>query len=49
VVLAWMLHSRPPVLPLIGASTPDQLQKNIDVLQITLSPEQMERLNIAGK
>ena len=48
VVLAWMLHSDPPVLPLIAASNPDQLQKNIDVLQIKLSPAQMERLNSAG-
>ncbi len=48
VVLAWLLHCQPPVLPLIGASNPDQLQKNIDVLQIKLSPDQMERLNNAG-
>lgn len=48
VVLAWMLHSNPPVLPLIAASNPDQLQKNIDALQVKLSPNQMDRLNNAS-
>ncbi|MFN2160959.1 MAG: aldo/keto reductase [Candidatus Promineifilaceae bacterium] len=48
VILAWMLQSDPPVLPLIAASTSEQLQENIDALAITLSGEQMERLTAAG-
>ncbi len=48
VVLAWMLQNDPPVLPLIAASTSTQLQENIDALNITLSSEQMDRLNAAG-
>ncbi|NCF66527.1 MAG: aldo/keto reductase [Chloroflexi bacterium] len=48
VVLAWMMQSDPPVLPLIAASTEKQLQENIASLDIRLSEEQMERLNGAG-
>jgi aryl-alcohol dehydrogenase-like predicted oxidoreductase len=48
VVLAWMLHSDPQVVPLIAASTEDQLQENIDSLEINLSLRQLEELNQAG-
>ena len=44
VVLAWMVQSKPSVLPLIAASTPAQLQENIDALQLHLSDQQMSRL-----
>ena len=43
-----MLQSDPPVLPLVAASTSAQLQENIDALDITLSEEQVARLNAAG-
>jgi aryl-alcohol dehydrogenase-like predicted oxidoreductase len=46
VVLAWMLATG--VLPLIAASTPGQMQENLDVLNIRLSDEQIARLNVAG-
>ena len=46
VVLAWMLHQG--VLPLIAASTREQLQENIAALDVTLSDEQLARLNVAG-
>jgi aryl-alcohol dehydrogenase-like predicted oxidoreductase len=48
VILAWMLQSNPSVLPLIAASTIEQLQENIDSVEIGLSDEQMEKLNVAG-
>jgi aryl-alcohol dehydrogenase-like predicted oxidoreductase len=48
VVLAWMLHSDPPVLPLISASTQEVMRDNIGALDVTLSADQMERLNAAG-
>ena len=48
VILAWMQQSDPPVLPLIAASTSQQLQENIDALSIMLGDDQMERLNTAG-
>lgn len=46
VVLAWMLDSG--VLPLIAASTHEQMQENLDVLDVQLTQEQMKRLNDAG-
>ena len=48
VVLAWMLGSDPSVLPLIAASTKEQLDENLAALEIKLTAEQMERLNAAG-
>ncbi len=48
VVLCWMMQSSPSVLPLIAASTLEQLSENIAALDFELSTEQMERLNTAG-
>jgi aryl-alcohol dehydrogenase-like predicted oxidoreductase len=47
-VLAWMLHSDPFVLPLIAASTEEQLRENIQVLDISLSQDEMKFLNEAA-
>jgi aryl-alcohol dehydrogenase-like predicted oxidoreductase len=46
IVLAWMLATG--VLPLIAASTPAQMQENLDALNITLTDHQLARLNAAG-
>jgi aryl-alcohol dehydrogenase-like predicted oxidoreductase len=48
VILAWMLHSDPFVLPLIAASTEEQLRENIRALELALSPEEMKLLTEAG-
>jgi aryl-alcohol dehydrogenase-like predicted oxidoreductase len=48
VVLAWMLQSDPPVMPLIAASNSAQMQENLEALNVTLDAEQMTRLNTAG-
>lgn len=48
IILAWMLHGHPPVLPLIAASSEEQLKENLQALQISLSAEEMERLDKAG-
>jgi len=48
VVLAWMVQSSPPVIPLVAASTVDQMQENLDALEIELSAGQMARLNNAS-
>jgi aryl-alcohol dehydrogenase-like predicted oxidoreductase len=48
LVFAWMLHSDPLVIPLVAASTSEQMRENLDALNVTLSAEQMERLNNAG-
>jgi aryl-alcohol dehydrogenase-like predicted oxidoreductase len=47
VVLAWLMQSDPPVLPLIAASTPDQMRENLAALDVRLVDEQMQRLNAA--
>jgi aryl-alcohol dehydrogenase-like predicted oxidoreductase len=48
VILAWMLHSQPFVLPLIAASTEEHLRENIQALEVSLSPDEMKFLNEAG-
>ena len=48
VVIAWMRQSEPPVLPIIAGSQPEQLTENIAALGITLTPDQVERLDAAG-
>jgi aryl-alcohol dehydrogenase-like predicted oxidoreductase len=45
VVLAWLLRGSPPVIPLIGASSEEQLAGSLDALEVELSAEQLERLN----
>lgn len=45
LILAWMLNSTPPVLPLIAASTPEQLEENLAATKVRLTPEQMALLN----
>ena len=48
VVLAWMMHRQPPLLPVFSARNPEQMQENLGALDITLSAEQMKRLDRAG-
>jgi len=48
VILAWMAQSDPVVLPLVGTSTMEQMEKNLGALEIELSPEQIARLNDAS-
>jgi aryl-alcohol dehydrogenase-like predicted oxidoreductase len=44
VILAWMMQGTPTVIPLIAASTQEQLQENLDTLSVTLNQEQLEFL-----
>ena len=48
VIIAWMRQSDPPVLPIIAGSKREQLAENIAALDITLTSDQMKRLNEAG-
>jgi aryl-alcohol dehydrogenase-like predicted oxidoreductase len=48
VVLAWMVQSEPPVIPLVAASTAEQMVENLGALEIELSAGQMARLNTAA-
>lgn len=47
VVLAWMLHSDVPTIPLIAASTADVLADSLGAVDVRLSDDQMQRLNNA--
>lgn len=48
VVLAWLLQSNPTVIPLIAASTREQLAELLGSAEVELSPEELERLSSAG-
>jgi aryl-alcohol dehydrogenase-like predicted oxidoreductase len=48
VVIAWMLGSDPPVLPIVAGSRPEQLCENLGALNVKLSEEQIRRLDTAG-
>ena len=48
VILAWMLQSTPAVVPLIAASSSEQLMENIDALNLKLTPAQLNKLDSAG-
>jgi len=47
IVIAWMLHCDYPTVPLIAASSHQQLQENLAALDVKLSAEQMQRLDDA--
>ena len=48
IVLAWMIRSEPCVIPLVAASTSGQMRENLSSLKISLSAEDMARLNNAA-
>ena len=47
VVLAWLLHQDPVVVPLFGASSLGQLDEALDAVEISLDAELMDRLDAA--
>jgi aryl-alcohol dehydrogenase-like predicted oxidoreductase len=48
LVLAWLLHHQPRVIPLLGASNLEQFEHNMKALDIQLTDEQMSILNGAS-
>jgi aryl-alcohol dehydrogenase-like predicted oxidoreductase len=48
IVLAWMMHRHPPIIPVISASDPDHLRENMAAADVVLSAGQMHRLDHAG-
>jgi aryl-alcohol dehydrogenase-like predicted oxidoreductase len=44
VALAWLLHQKAVTSPIIGPRTLKQLDASLRALQITLSPDNMKRL-----
>jgi aryl-alcohol dehydrogenase-like predicted oxidoreductase len=45
VVLAWMLQNQPPIIPVIAASTSEQLEENLKSVNLTLTDEQLASLS----
>ncbi len=48
VALSWVRQQGPVVIPIIGASKPEQLQDNIASLELTLDEAQLKKLNEAS-
>lgn len=48
VVIAWLLQGEPFVLPIVAGSRPEQLRENLNALKVTLSGDQIRRLDEAG-
>ena len=48
VILAWMMHRQPLLLPVFSAGNPEHMKENLGALNITLSTEQITKLNQAG-
>ncbi|MFI8519477.1 aldo/keto reductase [Streptomyces sp. NPDC085481] len=49
LVLAWLLHQTSPrAVPLIGPRTLEQYEAALPALDLTLSAEQLARLDAAG-
>ena len=46
-MLAWMLHSDVPTIPLIAASSADVMADSLGALEVSLTPDQMQRLDNA--
>jgi aryl-alcohol dehydrogenase-like predicted oxidoreductase len=47
VVLAWLAGGDPPITPIVGVSTPEQLDEAVAGFALTLTPEQRQRLDAA--
>ena len=47
VAIAYHLHKLPYVFPIIGGRKVEQLKENITALDISLTPEQMQRIEAA--
>src|SRR5690606_5678752 len=45
VVIEWLMQNTPRMLPLISSSSQERLQENIDAANVTLTAEQLDRLN----
>ncbi|MBK8046303.1 MAG: aldo/keto reductase [Anaerolineales bacterium] len=48
VILAWLVQQQPAILPVMAASTDQQMQENLDALNLVLTPDELQRLETAG-
>jgi aryl-alcohol dehydrogenase-like predicted oxidoreductase len=49
IALAWLLAQSPQMIPILGASKLEQLQDNLKCLDLTLSPEHLQKLDRASQ
>jgi aryl-alcohol dehydrogenase-like predicted oxidoreductase len=49
VVLAWLMGGRPPMIPVVGASTVAQLEEQLGAVDLHLDEEAGKRLDTAGR
>ncbi|MEU6118765.1 aldo/keto reductase [Streptomyces sp. NPDC047117] len=49
VALAWLLHRSPVVIPIPGTSSPAHLKENVAASELTLSEDQLYRLDALGR
>jgi aryl-alcohol dehydrogenase-like predicted oxidoreductase len=49
VALAWLRYRVPPVIPIIGARKMEQLKDNLASVEVTLSADQLARLEAVSK
>jgi aryl-alcohol dehydrogenase-like predicted oxidoreductase len=49
VVLAWLVASKPSIVPITGASSVGQLDEQLGGMDLTLDREIMARLDAAGR
>ncbi|NNG41298.1 aldo/keto reductase [Flexivirga sp. ID2601S] len=47
-VLAWLLHSDPPVRPIVGVSSLEQLDQALAAAELPITTEQLDALDAAG-
>lgn len=45
IVLAWMINSKYPVIPIVGVSSSEQLKENLSAVEIILSEEEIKILD----
>jgi aryl-alcohol dehydrogenase-like predicted oxidoreductase len=49
VALAWLRHRRSPVIPIVGARRLDQMEANVAIVDLKLSPEEVRALDDASQ
>ncbi len=49
VALAWLRHRRSPVIPIVGARRLDQMEANVAIVDLKLSPEEIHTLDDASQ
>jgi aryl-alcohol dehydrogenase-like predicted oxidoreductase len=49
VALAWLRHRRSPVIPIVGARRLDQMEANVAIVDLKLSPEEVHTLDDASQ